>query len=132
MDFVTPRQFCEALYCGFVPADAFAQTADGRIAFAVEVTAHSVRSRHEVTFLGIRTFTRTPSSSEAPEAGDRIELSVIELEREPDGWRVWFNPWYITEIEFHCHHILFDGAEVRGDGRWLQDDLPKSTLPNGR
>lgn len=62
-----------------------------------------------------------------PEPGDRLELSVIELEHEPDGWRVWLNPWYIEEIEFRCDRITLDGAEVVGSGRWLQDDLPRAS-----
>jgi hypothetical protein len=132
LGFLSPRQFCEAVYCAFAPSDAFDQTADGRIAFSTEAMSAGMLSRHDLVFVDVHGFTRKPPVLEPVDPGDRLELSVVELEREPSGWRVWFNPWYITEIEFRCQQIFLDGAEVRGEGRWLQDDLPKPTLSNER
>lgn len=132
MAFLSPRQFCEAVYCAFAPTDAFEQTADNRFVFSTEAISADTLSRHGLVFVDVRDFTRKPPLPEPADPGDRVELSVIELEREPPGWRVWFNLWYITEIEFRCQQIFLDGAQVRGEGRWLQDDLPKHTLPNER
>ena len=70
---------------------------------------------------------RTPSHDRSNDLGsdeDRLELSVIEVERLLSGWRVWLNPWYLHEIEFRCADISLDDAEVSGTGRWLQDELP--------
>jgi len=119
------RTFCEALYCAYAPENAFTVGQDGRIAFSAQVTEDGQTTQHHVTFLKVRGLTRCPEKT-VSEPWDRLELSVIEVERESSGWRVWFNPWYLAEIEFHCDQVLLDGAELTGDGRWLQDELPRS------
>jgi hypothetical protein len=44
---------------------------------------------------------------------DRLELSVVGLERADDGiWKVYFNPWDSAELEFECDRITMDGTEV--------------------
>jgi len=121
---IDPRAFCEALYCASAPGDAFASAATGRIAFTAHVTDRGREIAHHVEFMGVRAFTRKRNHTPASDAGDRVELSVIELEREAHGWRIWFNPWYLEEIEFWCERIRLDGAPVAGTGRWLQDSLP--------
>jgi hypothetical protein len=64
----------------------------------------------------------TPRPDEDKE--DRLELSVIEVEREATAWRICVNPYYIEEIEFRCRTAWLDGAALVGEGRWLQDSLP--------
>jgi hypothetical protein len=106
-----------------MPADALdIDQALHRIAFEARVTERGLTRVHRVVFEGVREFTREDSSSY--ESGDLLELSVIELEREDGGWRVWLNPWYVQQIEFRCDRIQLDHVEVIGSGRWLQDDLP--------
>ncbi|MGH8337115.1 MAG: hypothetical protein ACRETL_09930, partial [Gammaproteobacteria bacterium] len=59
-------------------------------------------------------------------------------ERDGEDWRIWFNPWYVAEIAFHCRSIFLDGAEVRvPDGgcriRFRRLELSnKRLLPTGR
>ncbi|HXE60296.1 MAG TPA: hypothetical protein VN607_06295 [Gemmatimonadaceae bacterium] len=118
------RAFCEALYCAYTPLDAFAVSATGDIKFAARATNVGAQSVHSVEFIGVRELSRNRARPSQLGEGDALELSVIEIEREAAGWRVWFNPWYIEEIEFHCARILLDGFEVTRTGRWLQDDLP--------
>ena len=122
---ISARLFCESIYCAYVPMDALEPDRQtGRIAFDAEVADNGLTMLHRVAFDGVRGLTRKSSRHRVPEAGDRLELSVIELEREADGWRVWLNPWYLDEIEFHCDGIHLDASEVVGTGRWLQDTLP--------
>ena len=125
---ITPREFCERIYCGVTGLDAFdVDPATGRIAFGAQVTSGEQVAEHRVEFTAVRDITRRDPRDPAPgESGDRIELSVIEIERESDGWRLWFNPWYLEEIEFRCAAVRLDGEEVVGSGRWLQDDLPRA------
>lgn len=130
MSTITLREFCERIYCGFCQQDAFeVDPATGDITFEVQIVSAHRESRHRVQFTSVHELTRNiPAGAAANQPGDKIELSVIELEREPRGWRVWFNPWYLSEIEFHCGAIHLDGAEVTGTGGWLQDDLPKVAI----
>ena len=121
-----PRTFCETLYCAFTAVDAFAMAPNGRMTLGAHTVEHGNSSLHQVEFIGVRGLRRERDRGvREAQPGDALELSVIELERESEGWRVWFNPWYVEEIEFHCDRIILDGVEVKGTGRWLQDDLPK-------
>jgi hypothetical protein len=104
--------------------DAFTVSATGEIKFSARATDVGVQSVHSVEFIGVREFVRNRAVPAQFGDGDALELSVVELEREAAGWRAWFNPWYIEEIEFHCERIFLDGFEVAGTGRWLQDELP--------
>ena len=126
MTSISPRGFCEAIYCAVAPLDAFdVEPTTRRIAFDARVTYQGKTKVHRVAFEGVHELTRKdPTDSGPRDPGDRIELSVVEVEREPGGWRVWFNPWYLEQIEFRCDRIQLDDAEVDGSGRWLQDDLP--------
>ena len=123
---ISPRTFCESIYCGFAPLDAFdVDPAARRIAFEARVTYQGQTSVHRVAFEGVHNLTRKDPDDVVPrEPGDRLELSVVEVEREAGGWRVWFDPWYLEQIEFRCDRIQLDDADVVGSGRWLQDDLP--------
>ena len=118
------RDFCETLYCAYAPVDAFVVGDDRAIRFVATVTDAGRTAEYHVAFEGVREFTRGGERAVTWEPGDRLELSVIELEREANGWRAWFNPWYLEEIEFRCARITLDGRAVTGDGRWLQDWLP--------
>ena len=128
MTSISPRAFCETLYCAFAPLDALdVDPGTDGIAFTATETSGGRATEYRVEFHGVRALTRKDLSDLAPrEPGDRLELSAIELEREAEGWRVWLNPWYIEEIEFRCDRITLDGGEVIGSGRWLQDDLPRA------
>jgi hypothetical protein len=128
MPSIDPRRFCEALYCAYAPVDAFASAASGRIAFTAHVTDRGRETAYRVEFTGVRAFTRKPDPTPESDEGDRLELSVLELEREAHNWRIWFNPWYLEEIEFRCDGISLDGAPVTGTGRWLQDSLPDTPV----
>ena len=119
------REFCETLYCAFAPLDAFSISADGRIQFFAQVTSGGVQSEHRAEFIGVRGLSRHRDAPYQLQDGDVLELSVVELEREAGKWRVWFNPWYLEEIQFHCERIFLDGLEVTGTGRWLHDELPR-------
>jgi hypothetical protein len=121
---ISMRDFCEALYCALAPLDAFSLGAEDCISFVATATDQGATSEYHVQFQGVRQVSRERQTLAKSEPGDRIELSVIELEREVDGWRVWFNPWYLEEIEFRCTRIALDDREVTGVGRWLQDELP--------
>ncbi len=118
------REFCEALYCAYAPLDAFTVSATGEMQFSARATDAGVQVVHRVAFIGVRDLTRNRAVPEQPGVRDTLELSVVELEREAAGWRAWFNPFYVEEIEFHCERIFLDGFEVIGTGRWLQDELP--------
>ena len=126
---INPRAFCEIIYCGYTRWNAFTlDEPSGRIEFDAVVTDRGGEKTYKVAFDGVRLL---PDDSlhlrEAQGPDDRLELSVIEIEREAAGWRLWFNPWYLHEIQFHCDRVHLDGVEVVGGGRWLQDDLPSRT-----
>ncbi len=122
---VSIEDLCIALYCAYTHPDALKPNASGRIAFTARLLDEDRENYFRAEFEQVRDYTyRTESGHElGPE--DRLELSVIELEGEPHDWRVWFNPWYLHEIEFRCGRILLNGAEVVGSGRHIQDGLPK-------
>jgi hypothetical protein len=124
MNEISMRMLCETLYCAYVPSDAFAVGSDDRIAFVARVTEAGQTAEHHVEFNGVHDLVRRHGLAAASEPGDQLELSVIETEHGPSDWRVWLNPWYLEEVEFRCARILLDGAEVVGEGRWLQDELP--------
>ncbi|MGH7625075.1 MAG: hypothetical protein ACREOJ_07140 [Gemmatimonadaceae bacterium] len=122
---ITIREFCETLYCSLTRGDAFTPRPEGDIAFVAYSVTDGVASRHRVQFAGVSDLAvRHDLSNDLWSDEDRIELSVIEVERLLSGWRVWFNPWYLHEIEFHCARISLDDTKVSGTGRWLQDELP--------
>ena len=124
---ISMREFCETVYCAYAAGDALTVDAGGQIVFGASVTNGDRTDIHRVAFEGVRDFTRRRDVPREPEPGDRTELSVIELAREPAGWRVWLNPWYVEEVEFCCARITLDGREVTGEGRWFQDDLPRGS-----
>ena len=124
---VSLQDFCIALYCAYTPADEFTVNRDGHIACTAQVIESSHTGLYRVEFDSVRDLTWSSNASDRAAASDpgyQLEFSVIELEREADGWRVWINPWYLHDIEFRCAGIRLNGAEVVGEGRWLQDDLP--------
>lgn len=126
MNTLTPRSFCETIYCGIASADALELDRETRrIAFDAVVTDNGESRTYHVEFRGVSSMIKNDwSNRRDPEPTDLIELSVIEIEREPDAWRVWLNPWYLHVIEFRCEAIHLNGAEVVGNGRWMQDGLP--------
>jgi hypothetical protein len=125
MGTISMREFCEAVYCAYVSADGLTVGADGRIAFGASVSDGGRTTIHRVAFEGVSDLSRRCDHPSKSEQGDRMELSVIEVERKPVGWRVWLSLWYVEEVEFHCGGITLDGRAVTGEGRWLQDDLPR-------
>jgi hypothetical protein len=122
---ISIEDFCIALYCAYTRFDSLAPDAAGRITF----TARTLDSDHEeyyrVECVSVRDFayrSEVRDDNWGPE--DRLELSVVELEGAPGSWRVWFNPFYLHEIEFRCRQLRLNGAEVVGGGKHLQDELP--------
>src|SRR3954470_18265469 len=111
---ISARQFCELLYCAIAPIDAFFGADSGHIRFTARSTENGRHETHSVEFLGVRDFTRKQDSECEPQPGDLLELSVIELERVGSLWRVWFNAWYVEQIEYHCEQIFIDDIEVGG------------------
>jgi hypothetical protein len=118
------REFCETVYCAMAAGDIFAPGSEGRLSCVATTTEHGRSTEHRVVFEAVQGLTRRAHAPRQPELGDRIEFSVVALERTSDGWRVWLNPWYVEEIEFRCTGIQLDGRDVIGEGRWLQDELP--------
>jgi hypothetical protein len=121
---VSITDFCSALYCAFVNGQEFTPTATGQIRFTARVLDNGAEEYYRVECAGVRNFVRKSELPGPTRPEDRTELSVVELEGEPNNWRVWFNPWYLEEIEFRCDTLRINGAEVRGKGHRLQDALP--------
>jgi hypothetical protein len=117
------REFCETVYCAYAAHDALTLGPDARIAFNASVTNGARTIPYRLAFDDVRSFTRQPERPSDPE--DRIELTVIEVEREGGAWRVWLDLWGVQAVEFRCSRITLDGREVVGEGRWLQDWLPE-------
>ena len=129
MTSISARDFCAAVYCAIAGHDAFPATAQPRIAFTAQTTVNGTNSVYWIEFTGVSSLRWSPplEPGDAPyPPGDRVELSVIEIEGGPGSWRVWLNPWYTKEIEFQCAAIRLNGADVTGHGRFFQDDLPES------
>ena len=127
MSRVSLKAFCEALYCAYTPRDAFEIGPDGRITFTASSTHDAATVTYQIEFAGVRDLTWTDEGQNPEvrhEPDYRLELSVVEVEHKGEEWRVWFNPWYVHEVEFLCARIRINGAEVVGEGSWLQDDLP--------
>src|ERR1700748_1528344 len=108
---ISARQFCEMLYCAITPIDAFFGADSGHIRFAARSTENGRQTTYSVEFTGVRDFTWKHDTECEPEPGDLLELSVIELERLGSVWRVWFNAWYVEQIEFQCEQIFIDDSE---------------------
>ena len=122
---VSIEDFCIALYCGYTRPDALKPDATGRIAFTAHVVENDREDHFRAEFERVREYSDRTNSGHQLGPEDRLELSVVELEGEPGAWRVWFNPWYLHEIEFRCSRILLNGAQITGRGRHLQDELAK-------
>jgi hypothetical protein len=122
---ISIEDFCVALYCAHARLDALTPDAEGTIRF----TARTLDGDHEeywrVQCMQVQDFgTRSDAGATSWELEDRLELSAVELEGAPGNWRVWFNPFYLHEIEIRCRRLYLNGAEVVGRGRHLQDELP--------
>jgi hypothetical protein len=122
---ISIEDFCGALYCARARPTALRPNAAGQIRFTARSTNGGRRAYYRAEFDAVQVY-RWRSTGPAPRWGrhDRVELSVIELTGEPGSWRVWFNPWYLHEMEFSCTRIRLNGAEVVGRGKHLQDELP--------
>jgi hypothetical protein len=127
MEQISARRFCELLYCAIVPIDAFFGADSGHIRFTARSTEKGRDATYSAEFTGVRDFTRKQDTECEPEPGDLLELSVVELEPVGSVWRVWFNAWYVEQIEFQCEQIFIDDVEVSKSGRWLQDTPPTGT-----
>ena len=125
---ITIEDFCIALYCSFTRFDALAPDAAGTITFTARALDGDREDYYRVQCIGVKDFSHRRELKE-PEwtAEDRLELSAVELEGAPGSWRVWFNPFYLHEIEFRCRQLRVNGAEVVGRGKHLQDELPART-----
>ena len=124
------QEFCAAVYCAIAPCDAIPRPPGERLIFDATTEDGNTPQRLRLEFEGLRDFSRRVDAGRVDrpcEPGDLLELSVVEVEGRPGAWRVWFNPWYLTEIEFWCTGIRLNGLEVTGSGRWVQDDLPSSS-----
>jgi len=124
---ISIADFCAALYCAYAPADAFEPSGTAQITFTARSTENGHDLRYRVAFDGVTDLTARHEGSYSSALRGPLELSVIEVEGRPGQWRVWFNPWYLHEIEFRCTEIRLNGASVRGTGRHLQDELPTRT-----
>lgn len=82
-EIIDMRAFCEALYCAYAPTDAFTIGPDARIAFRAKVTENGRATERHVEFLAVHSLTRQREQPASWRPGDRLELSVIELERPP-------------------------------------------------
>jgi hypothetical protein len=122
--FVSIDDFCSALYCAYVNGREFRSTTAGQIQFTARILDAGVEEYYLVECDGVRDLVRQSESPDPRRPEDRTELSVVELEGEPRNWRLWFNPWYLEQIEFRCDTIRINGSEVRGKGHRLQDALP--------
>lgn len=65
---------------------------DGNISFTARTIDSGVSKTYKVPFVQVRQFSRRADVRLTGEPDDRLELSVIEVQREPAGWRVWLNP----------------------------------------
>ena len=122
---ISIEDFCIALYCAYTRFDSLAPSEAGRITFTAQALDTDREEYFRVDCAGVRDF-EFHSEVKDPRWGpeDRLELSVVELEGAPGAWRVWFNPFYLHEIQFRCRQLRVNGAEVVGRGRHLQDGLP--------
>ena len=121
---ISIANFCAALYCAETRWEAFATAPTGRIVFTARTLDTGQENYYRVEFDNVRDYSCQNETSRGWEPGDRLELSIVELEGEPGAWRVWFNPWYLHEIQFWCTRIRVNGAEVVGRGKHVQDWLP--------
>ncbi len=122
---ISIEDFCIALYCTYTQFDALSPDAAGTIAFTARMveTGREVNCRVQCTGVhGFEFRSEVPDPKWGPQ--DQLELSVVELEGAPGSWRIWFNPFYLHEIEFRCGQLSVNGAEVVGRGKHLQDGLP--------
>jgi hypothetical protein len=124
MTTVSIEEFCQALACAFIRAGDLRPGPDDRIAFVARRPAEQADECFRVEFDGVRDLV-TRSRTSPPSGDDIVELSILELDGEPDRWRVRFHPWYLHEIEFRCRRIRVNAAEVTGRGRHLQDWYPQ-------
>ena len=124
MSTLRSQDFCRVL-CRAVVEHHQIDLLAKRVTLSANVTDADTTEHYLVAFNGVTSFGWV---SEDPKQRDRMELSVIGLER-PDGpqgdWQVYLNPWYTTEIEFQCSEITINGAELLYDGDCLQDSLPE-------
>ena len=125
---ISMQDFCAAIYCALASGEVFPDEAEGTVVIAAR-SGDSAPQDLLLEFSGVQEYTRR---TERPQPDprrpdDRLEFSAVELEGEPGHWRVWFNPWYLEEIDFRCGSIRLNGLEVVGHGRWLQDELPASS-----
>ena len=96
--------FCAALYCAEGRWDALSTAPTGRIVLTARALDTGREDYYHVEFLGVRDYhVQTDSSRPESERGDRLELSVVELEGEPGAWRVWFNPLLPTQSRVPLH-----------------------------
>jgi hypothetical protein len=109
---MTSGDLCSALFCAIV-TDHRIDLTRKRFSMTVQVTG-SAEQKIAVEFEGVRML---GWASDEIDAEERLELSVVGVERTDDGfWQVYFNPWYTAELEFECQSIQTDGHEVVYDG----------------
>ena len=122
---ISIEDFCIALYCASTRFDTLAPDAVGTITFTARALDTDREDYYRVQCIGVRDFSvRSEAKGVRWAPDDRLELSVVELEGAPGSWRVWFNPFYLHQIEFWCRQLRVNGAEVVGRGKHLQDALP--------
>jgi hypothetical protein len=122
---ISIEDFCIALYCSYTRFDSLAPDDTGTITFTARALDSTREDYYRVQCIGVREISFRSESREAKwDPDDRLELSVVELEGAPGSWRVWLNPFYTHEVEFRCHQLRVNGAEVVGRGKHLQDELP--------
>ena len=125
---ISTQDFCAALYCAEVSGASFAVNESGRIAVVARSVINGAEKYYRVEFDGVSDCSWRDDQDRpvVPDDDYRLELSVLEVERLSNEWRIWMNPYYHTVIEFRCVRIRLNGADVRGSGPWLQDELPGS------
>ena len=124
---ISAEDFCAAVYCAYAAHDALPPDPRPRIAFVAESTDQATKQLLAIVFDGVADLRWTPAlaAGQPPyAAGNRLELSVVELDGQPAAWQVRLNLWYTHDVEFGCERITLNGAEVVGEGHFVQDWLP--------
>lgn len=101
-----------------------------RLELVIVPADHETSEPRKFVFEGITQF-RWQSDSPVPY--DRMELSIVGLERlaADDVWRLYASPGHSGTLELSCAGITCDGSEVHGVGRHYEDGRPARASISG-
>jgi hypothetical protein len=116
---MSPQDFCLRTYCAIADVLSF-DPVTGQLSLRGRLTDGGEETSLTVSASGVTQF-RWDGHIKEPDGF--FELTTVGISEHSGRWRVTFEPWLTSELQFTCDKLELNGDAVDGVGAWFQDAL---------